>query len=436
MASAWCPISDSGSGQLTAPRPRVLAIDDDRGVATALELLLVRSGFEVAVANSIDSSAEAFARGGIDVVLLDLNLTPGARSGEDGLGLLDRFLALDADGVVVVLTAHSGVAIAVEAMRRGAADFIMKPWSNDKLVEAMSRAARLRTARLAGRLEIGGETPIWVGRSPCAQRALAAIESGASHYANILLVGEPGVGKEHFARVLHHRAGLGDERFCTLEPKGGTRGWAQVFGGVVGEGAPATVLLPDIDLLKTEEQDELAHRLAEVRALALPVRLISTTKSPSARLRSTGSFRPHLLAQISGVEIVLKSLNQRPEDIAPLVAAFSANYARRLGRPMRELSEGARRALEVQKWPGNIDTLRALTERAVLAEEGPELSAAGFGLDDHQPDPHGEDLNLDRAERTLLEKALARHRYNVTLAARDLGLTRAALYRRMERHGL
>lgn len=445
-----CSKSDtfSAANDAGATRTSVLIVEDDAGVAAALELLLATHGLDPYVAASGEEALHRFSVARPDLVLLDLNLSPGARSGQEGLELLGQLLQQDPHAVIIVLTAHSGVAIAVEAMRSGAHDFVMKPWANKKLIETVKAAANLRSARKSG----GHPTSLMeadsdlIGQSQSIRDNRRDALKASRGTGNVLLVGEPGTGKERLARMIHRLSAGPHDRFVTLE--GGHSdegGFRQAFEQAMSQGDEGvrteTILIKSIDQLTTGDQDVLARRLATLREareqnLSAAPRIVATIETRRPRAQAKAAVGPDLMSQVGSFEIQTKPLKDRPEDIAPIASYFMDLYSLRAAIPPKMITSQGIHALQDQAWAGNVDTLRGVVERAVHTEQGRELTPESFGLaalPDVGPD---EDFNLEKAEKALLERALSRHSYNVTLAARALGLTRAALYRRMERHGV
>jgi DNA-binding NtrC family response regulator len=424
---------------------RILFIDDDADVLKAGTLLLRRHGFEVRTAAHPDAMWTALAEAPADVVLLDLNFRAGARSGEEGLDSLGRLLAADPDAVVVVVTGHSGVGIAVSAMRQGASDFVMKPWSNDRLVAVLQDAVALRRRRVAtGRRPgpaVEGDAALMLGASPAAERLRARIARAAASEAGVLLVGEPGVGKSLAARMIHagsaRRAGPfvsldlstlapGEQRSRLLGEDGD--------GGLIGQARSGALLLKSIGALDPQAWPAL---LGVLDAAEKPRFLLSATEAgEAARLPDRLRFA------LAGLEIGVPPLRSRRGDILILAEFFARRAAAPTGRTAKRFSPEAEESLVGASWPGNIRELAARIDQAVLMSE-----QEAYGLDDVQAagatradeaaaSRPGDDLNLDRAERLWVETALKRRAFNISHAAQDLGITRAALYRRMEKYGL
>ena len=420
---------------------RVLFVDDDADVRTAAALLLSRRGFSLVPASGPDEAWSVLAAEPVDAVLLDLNFSPGATTGAEGFAFLKALLAHDPDAVVVVVTGHSGINVAVAAMRAGAADFVMKPWNNDRLAATLAEAASLRRTRRDARAEPGRDIPPHdpiIGT--CAQLAAARelVDRTAPTDAPMLILGEAGTGKGLFAQAIHRLSPRRSEPLATIDPGAAwTEGAAALRLAVDAVPRGATLFLDEVGGLPASAQMLLATALA-----ARPdLRLVAASRRTRQAL-SSGLLRPDLLHRLNTVEIALPPLRERGEDLRLLAGHFLRLFARSYGRPGVALPPADIDAIAACPWPGNVRALRLAIERAVvLAADGrmrtEEIILAGMhGGDVAGPAVGTGDLNLAKSERALVEAALKRHGFNVSLAARDLGLTRAALYRRMSRHKL
>ena len=491
---------DRASGGRTSSG-KILIVDDDEDVWVAGQLLLRRHVDEVVTANRPERIAERLAEQSFDVVLLDMNFAIGETSGEEGFAWLERILAADPDAVVVLMTAYSRVDLAVEAMKRGATDFVSKPWQNEKLVATVSAAVRLRQTReraadLARRnRELAAHTAGTgrgiLGQSRAIRSVLSVIDRAAPTEANVLILGENGTGKELVARDIHRRSQREGEVFLSVDvgaisenlfeselfghKKGSFTGAGDDRIGRLQAASGGTVFLDEIGNLPRRLQAKLLTALEQRQVtpvgsnkpVAIDVRIISATNLAPSRLRDEQVFRQDLLYRLNTVEILLPPLRERGEDIPILASHFAAQYAHKYGRSAKSISDAAMAALGEHAWPGNIRALRHAVERAVIMAEGDQLEPEDFALTPPATPPlippapapasplsappglaaqpsadstgdSGElgDLNLARMERRLIEQALRKHHWNISHAARELGLTRTSLYRRMEKYRL
>ncbi|MBO9712206.1 sigma-54 dependent transcriptional regulator [Sphingomonas sp.] len=454
-----------------------VVIDDDDDILLAARLLLRSLFAEVLVARAPEEALGALGSRKPDVVLLDANFARGATDAREGLAWLGRLLAIDPDMVVVMITAHAGVQVAVEAMKHGATDFVSKPWENERLLATVRTAAALRRSRAAVSTErakvtvassAGGEGSPLLGRSPAMARVHSLIERAAPTNANVLVLGENGTGKELVARALHRLSLRADRPMLTIDLGAVAEDLidSELFGHVKGAFTDAradrigriqaadggTLFLDEVGNLPLHLQPKLLTALEQRkvtpvggnRPVPVDIRVIAATNLAFDRLHDERQFRQDLLFRLNTVEILLPPLRERREDIPELAEHFLDLYARRYDRPVPRLSGAALDALVRHDWPGNVRALRHAVERAVILARGEVLEAEDFTLGSAAPrvareavvEPERDDMNLDRVEKRLVEAALKKHGYNISLAANELGLSRAALYRRMEKHGL
>jgi DNA-binding NtrC family response regulator len=459
-----------------------LVIDDDEDILITARLLLRTMFREVVTAsNPVDAMAAASAHAP-DVVLLDANFARGATDAAEGLALLDRLLAVHPDLIVVMITAHAGVKVAVEAMKRGATDFISKPWANERLLTTVRTAAALAGSRktiATERAKVAavadpapGSTPPLIGAAAPMARVNSMIARAAPTDANVLVLGENGTGKELVARAVHRQSLRAGQPMLTVDLGAISTELidSELFGHVKGAFTDAkgdrigriqaasggTLFLDEIGNLPLHLQPKLLTVLEQRqvtpvganRPVPVDIRVIAATNLTPAMLRDEKLFRQDLLFRLNTVEIELPPLRDRREDVPALVDHFLYNYAKRYNRPAPAMSAAARAALAAHDWPGNVRALRHAIERAVILAGDAPLEPDDFPLGSpavrHTPSiapeavvtPVANDLNLDRVERQLVEQALKKHAYNISAAAAELGVSRAALYRRMEKHGL
>lgn len=451
--------------------PRILISDDARDVREALRLLLKPRGYQT---ETVESPAEVLAAvqaREFDLVLLDLNYTRDTTSGAEGLELLAKIAALDSTLPVVIMTAWGTVELAVEAMRQGARDFIEKPWDNERLLAIVRNQVELRRAlRSAQRLE--AETrllraegrPEMIAASPAMQPVLELITQVAPSDANVLITGENGTGKEVVAKTLHALSARSARSMVTVNLGGLPEGIfeSELFGHVRGAFTDAkadrvgrfeladggTLFLDEIGNLSLQQQAKLLRtvqsgemeRVGASKTRRVDVRLVSATNANLHEEVAAGRFRQDLLFRINTIEIHVPSLRQRRQDIPPLATHFLRQHATRYHKSISGFEPAALQLMAEHAWPGNVRELEHAVERAVLLATGDQIQASHLGLratpGANPPANAFEQLKLDEAERILVRSALERAGGNIHQAAKALGLSRAALYRRIERYGL
>ena len=439
----------------TPSTPHVLFVDDDPDVLKAAGLLLGRHGLRMTQAHNPAEAWSVLAAEPVDAILLDLNFARGATSGDEGFQCLDDILARDPDAAVVVVTGHSGINIAVAAMRAGASDFVMKPWSNDRLITTINTALETRRRKLkaaTANAQPGTPTPdVWMdsapllGESPAIQRVRDLIRRAAPTDASVLIHGEAGTGKTLIARNLHLQSARASGPFVPVDLAGLSVDEAQavLFGGEQRAGAieqarGGTLLLEEVAALAPVLQIRLLDLLDARRTgvSALDVRVLAATRQRSALV---GNLRDDLFYRLNTVEILAPPLRERGGDALILVRHFLHLYAQRYGRPVKALAPEVVETIVESPWPGDVRALRQAMERCVIFAEADSYQLSDLALTESQHTPAAaarSDLNLVESERTLIGRALKRHNFNVSHAAKELGLTRAALYRRMAKHGL
>lgn len=451
-----------------ATRPRVLAADDQEQIRETLALLLEPEGYEVDCVASPQSALDALSAVQYDVLLMDLNYTRDTTSGREGMDLLQRVLEVDVQLPVIVMTAWASVDLAVEAMRHGARDFIQKPWENARLLSIVQTQVDLRRAlRRAQALEAENRLLNAVGRpemiatAPTMRDVLDAIARVGPSNANVMITGEHGTGKEVVARTLHAFSLRSQTSFVAVNTGALSEGIfeSELFGHVKGAFTDArtdrigrfeladggTLFLDEIanvpmrqqaKLLRVLESGEI-ERVGSSRTRRVDVRLISATNADLHAESRQGNFREDLLFRLNTVEIHLPALRERREDIAPLAAHFLAKHAVRYRKQIEGFDPAALQGLLQHAWPGNVRELDHTMERAVLMCRGSRITQADLNLQSTRPAASTmEDLSLEAVESILIRKALARYDRNVSLAAEALGLSRGALYRRMEKYGI
>jgi len=452
----------------TAHRPRILAADDQQPILDAIELLLKPQGYKVDAVRSPDLVRESLSSAHYDAVLIDLNYTRDTTSGSEGLDLLSSLVAQDSTLPVIVMTAWGNVELAVEAMRRGARDFIQKPWENERLLAILRTQVELHRAlqeaeRLSAenRLLHAQGRPEFIATAPSMLPVLETITHIAPSDANVLITGEHGTGKEVVARTIHALSQRSSRPLISVNTGGLAEGVfeSELFGHVKGAFTDArtdrigrfeladggTIFLDEIGNVPMRQQAKLLRvveagemeRVGSSRSKKVDVRLISATNADLKSASQAGEFREDLLFRLNTVEINLPALRERREDIPALAAHFLTQYASRYRRPVRGFDPAALQTLMQYAWPGNVRELEHTLERAVLMCRTDQLQAGDLGLGAQRTQaPNLEELSLEAVESILIRKALQRFQGNVSQAAEALGLSRGALYRRMEKYGL
>lgn len=446
---------------------RILIADDQADVLAALRLLFKSEGLETETVQSPAAVLESLGRRESDVLLMDLNYSRDTTSGQEGLDLLDRVRSLDHPPATVVMTAWGSVDLAVEAMRRGARDFVQKPWENARVISIVRNQIALRKSerhseRLQAENEIlRGTGPQLIASSKAMQPVLELIQRVGPSDANVLITGENGTGKGVIAKAIHAVSPRAPKSLVTVNMGGITETLfeSELFGHVKGAFTDAktdrvgrielaeggTLFLDEIANLPLGQQSKLLRvletgeyeRVGSSRTQKADVRLLTATNADLHQEVEAGRFRQDLLFRLNTIEIHLPPLRDRPEDIPILAAHCLAEQARRYRKTVERFDPSAIQALQRCPWPGNIRELEHAVERAVLMCSGPEIKAADLGLrTPRDPEPRVEDLALEDVERLVIRKALARFDGSAIKAAEALGLSRSAFYRRLEKYGL
>jgi DNA-binding NtrC family response regulator len=461
-------LTEAKQGENARPA-RVLAADDQQHILDAIELLLRPEGYEVDFARSPVLVREALSSSTYDAALIDLNYSRDTTSGKEGLELISEIASADRSLPIIVMTAWANVEVAVEAMRRGARDFIQKPWENERLLSIVRTQVELhRALEAAQRLEAenrllrASARPEFIASAPSMQPVLDAISRVGPSDANILITGEHGTGKEVVAQTLHAISPRASRAMIAVNtgalPEGTFE--SELFGHVKGAFTDArmdrigrfeladggTIFLDEIGNVPYRQQSRLLRvletgeieRVGSSKSQKVNVRVISATNADLEAAVASGEFREDLLFRLNTVEIHIPALRERREDIPKLAAHFLSRYALRYNRAIRGFEPAAVQTLLQYSWPGNVRELEHTLERAVLMCHGQEIQVADLGLVSarQQSSQNLEELSIEAVECILIRKALQRFHGNVSQAADALGLSRGALYRRMEKYGL
>lgn len=446
-------------------------IDDDEDVLLAAKMLLKKQSHHVIIEKNPNKIPFLLNNDTYDVILLDMNFSKDITSGKEGFYWLEQILAKDPNAVVILITAFGDVEMAVKALKKGATDFILKPWQNEKLVATISTAIRLKQSynqvdklkKAKEMLEEQISKPFGdiIGQSTAISEVFAMINKVAKTDANVLILGENGTGKELIARAIHQRSLRKDNSFVSVDMGAITETLfeSELFGHKKGaftdarEDRPGrfelasggTLFLDEIGNLSMSLQSKLLSalqsrqvtRVGANQPMAVDIRLICATNMPLQKMVQEGTFRQDLLYRINTVEIHVPPLSDRVEDIAPLAEHYLNYYAKKYHKPVNTIAPEAMDKLKRYAWPGNIRELQHAIERAVIMTDSNSLQETDFLLSRSlSSGPPSNTLNLDEVEKAAIAKALQMHNGNISKAADELGLTRASLYRRMEKYGL
>ncbi len=449
--------------------PRILIADDQIDVIEALRLLLKSEGFQIETAQSPQQIMTALEARDFDVLLMDLNYTRDTTSGQEGLDLLSRLQMLDATLPIIVMTAWGSVDLAVETMRRGARDFVQKPWDNARLLSILwtqielGQALRNEQKLTAENQLLRGEARAdMIAEAPAMQPILQIIARVGPSDANMLITGENGTGKGVVAKVVHSISHRNNKPLVTVNIGGLSDGVfeSELFGHIKGAFTDAkadrvgrfeladggTLFLDEIANISMPQQAKLLRvletgefeRVGSSKTRKVNVRIVAATNADLNAEVAAGRFRQDLLFRLNTVEVRLPALRDRREDIPALAEHFLRQHAARYRKLVTGFDPAALKTLTQHPWPGNVRELDHAIERGVLMAQGTIIKAADLGLASSGGDGGArlEDMSLDEVERFLIKKTLERFDGNVSKAAEALGLSRSALYRRLEKYGL
>jgi two-component system, NtrC family, response regulator HydG len=450
---------------------KILMIDDDEDVLLAAKMLLKKQNHHVIIEKNPNKIPFLLNNDTYDVILLDMNFSKDITSGKEGFHWLGQILEKDPNAVVILITAFGDVEMAVKALKQGATDFILKPWQNEKLVATISTAIKLKQSynqvdklkKAKEMLEEQISKPFAdiIGQSQAIRDVFSLIDKVAKTEANILILGENGTGKELIARAIHQRSLRKDNSFVSVDMGAITETLfeSELFGHKKGAftdaredrpgrfelAAGGTLFLDEIGNLSMALQSKLLSvlqsrqvtRVGSNQTLNVDIRLICATNMPLHKMVQEGTFRQDLLYRINTVEIHVPPLSERVEDIQMLANHYLNYYAKKYHKQVNTLAPEAMDKLKRYAWPGNIRELQHAIERAVIMTDSATLQETDFLLSRSlSSGPTNNTLNLDEVEKAAIAKALQMHNGNISKAADELGLTRASLYRRMEKYGL
>ena len=455
---------------MIAKQARVLVVDDDSDVLFAVKMLLKTEVQEVVTETNPEQLLSLLGRQPFDAILLDMNYRSGVATGNEGFYWLSRILERDPQATVLMLTAYGDVPTAVRSLKAGATDFLLKPWRNEQLLHALTAALHARTGRNGQRAQqrLAAPPAALLGESAVMQQVLAIVEKVAPTEANVLLLGENGTGKELVAQALHAQSYRSGQPFVTADLGALSDGLfeSELFGHVKGAFTDAketrvgrfqaasggTLFLDELGNLSLPQQAKLLTALQNRQVtpvgsntpVPVDIRLVSATNAPLAERAARGAFRQDLLYRLNTVALTMPPLRERGDDVLLLARHFAALYALRNRKPTPDFMPAALARLRQHPWPGNVRELQHAVERAVILADGPALQPQDFPL--AQPvEPAApaaasslstEPLQLLEVEKNAILRVIERHNGNLTQAAKELGLTRTALYRRLEKHAI
>ncbi|MGO9482006.1 MAG: sigma-54-dependent transcriptional regulator [Candidatus Kryptoniota bacterium] len=452
---------------------KILIIDDDEDILYSARLLLKQHYSIVRIEKEPNQIPDILKDGHYDVILLDMNFSGDATSGNEGFYWLKKILEIDPTSIVVLVTAYGNIEMAVKAIKEGATDFVLKPWQNEKLLATISAAMKLSESKeeienLLSKqrqltFDLDSQFHDMIGVSEEMRSVFSTIQKVAGTDANVLILGENGTGKELVARAIHRQSQRCDQIFLSVDMGAISESLfeSELFGHMKGAFTDAkedkagrfevasggTLFLDEIGNLTLNSQIKLLSVLQNRQVTRLganvpkpiDIRLICATNLPSTELKSENRFRQDLLYRINTVEIHLPPLRKRVEDIPLLADHFLKMYCKKYNRQQKSLSSDAIGKLKSYNWPGNVRELQHTLERVVIMNESNMVQPLDFLSQSGDTSSDGvaiNNLHLEETEKRLIIKAVSKHDGNLTKAARDLGITRAALYRRLEKYGL
>jgi len=452
---------------------KVLAIDDNKDILFALKLLLKKHVEKIDIEENPDMIPELIQKENYDVILLDMNFTKDAISGKEGFYWLERILEIDPAAIVIFITAYGDVENAVKAIKIGATDFVHKPWQNEKLIATISSAIKLRQSRMEVKqlkdkqdeFKAILDQPFsdFIGTSAPMKAVFESISKVAKTDASVLILGDNGTGKELVARSLHRNSARRNEVFISVDLGAITETLfeSELFGHVKGAFTDArserpgrfeiasggTLFLDEIGNLSLPMQAKLLTvlerreviRLGSNKPIPIDIRLICATNLPLHIMVEEDKFREDLLYRINTVEVHIPPLRERGDDLILLAKHFLRSYTKKYKKNISDLSAATIKELKNYHWPGNVRELQHAIERAVIMTDNDILQPEDFHLrkiDTKVDEIELESYNLEDVEKNIIVKVLKKHKGNISYAAKELGLTRTSLYRRMEKYGL
>ena len=453
---------------------KILIVDDDQDVLLAAKLFLKQHIQIVHTEKNPENIPDLIRNENYDLILLDMNFSPDATSGKEGFHWMNKILEIDPVSIVILITGYGDIELAVQGIKEGATNFLLKPWENKKLLATITTTLELRKSkveledlRTKQKILIADQNQAYsnlIGQSPAMEKVLTTVQKVANTDANVLILGENGTGKELIARAVHRASNRKDEVFISVDlgAISETLFESELFGFKKGAFTDAkedragrfeaankgTIFLDEIGNLSFSLQSKLLSviqnrkvvRLGTNKEIPIDVRLICATNMPLYQMVNENKFRQDLLYRINTVEIPIPSLRERIEDISLLVDHFLEIYCKKYKMPLKRINQSTLKRLEKHNWPGNIRELQHAVERAVIMSESNMLQPHDFFLskmdDEKNEGVLSSNMNLEDTEKILIRKVIDKHGGNISKAAKELGLTRASLYRRIEKYDL
>jgi len=455
---------------------KILIVDDNEDLLKAAKIFLKRHFLQVDLEKNPDMIPGLLNNESYDVILLDMNFTKDVSSGSEGYYWLERILEIDPSAVVVLITAYGDIDTAVQAIKAGATDFVLKPWDNQKLLGTLHSAMKLRESKLEIKdlktkqkhlyEDINNKFQEIIGQSPAMEKIYQTIERVAKTDANVLILGENGTGKELVARAIHRNSHRSDEVFINVDLGSITETLfeSELFGHTKGSFTDAkedragrfevasggTLFLDEIGNLSlplqakllTSLQNRTITRVGSNKIIPIDIRLVCATNLPIYEMVKENKFRQDLLYRINTIEIQLPSLRERGDDVILLAEHFLSHYAKKYNKNVNKISDAALSRMKKYHWPGNIRELQHSLERAIIMSTTSVLQPEDFifttkgNMEKDDDALMVENFHLEEVEKILIRKVLKKYNGNITLAAGELGLTRSSLYRRLEKYGL
>ena len=458
---------------MTKVKARILIVDDDTDILLAAKMFLRQHFQYIHTEKNPGNIPDLLKAENYDVILLDMNFSRDATSGKEGFYWLNKILEIDPAAIVIFITGYGDVELAVQGIKEGATNFILKPWDNNKLLATLEASLKIRASKVelenlrgTNKMLAADQDHVFsniIGNSDAMKRVLKTVEKVAKTDANVLILGENGTGKEVIARAIHRASPRHDKMFINVDLGAITESLfeSELFGYKKGaftdarEDRPGrfevankgTLFLDEIGNLLPNLQSKLLSvlqsrkvvRLGSSKEIPVDVRLICATNMPLYEMVRDHKFRQDLLYRINTVEITIPPLRERVEDIEPLVMHYIETYCNKYKIPLKRINAGTLKRLQMHNWPGNIRELQHAVERAIIMSEGNVLEPEDFFMNETKEslqDILPENMNLEDTEKMLIRKVVDKHGGNISRAAKELGLTRASLYRRIEKYGL